>query len=121
MEPFRVPDEILKKAKRMRAELLIQTNKPQIIECIKLCHNINLDLNTSVASTQNIHVHLHLQHASTSDVLNVVKCMDPNTDILEQLNMYIYEEIGQLYNYIQHTSENQQVVCYLCGQTSHHP
>ena len=88
------------KAERMRAELLIQTNKPQIIEHIKLCHNVNLDLNTPVASTQNIHVHLHLQHASTSNVLNIVKCKDPNTDILEQLNMYIHEEIEQLYNYI---------------------
>ena len=37
--------------------------------------------------------------------------MDPNTDVLEQLNMYIHEEIEQLYNYIQHTLENQQVVC----------
>ena len=119
MEPPGIPDETLKKAKRMRAELLIQTNKMQIIKCIKLCHNINLDLDTSVTSTQSIHVQLHLQHATTSDVSNTVKCVDPNTDILEQLNMYIHEEIEQLYDYIQQKLGNQQVVCYLCSQTSH--
>ena len=119
MEPPGIPDETLEKAKRMRAKLLIQTNKMQIIKHVKLCHNINLNLNTSVASTQSIHVCLHLQHAITSDVSNTVKCVDPNTDILEQLNMYIHEEVEQLYDYIQHTSANQQVVCYLCGQTAH--
>ena len=68
--------------------------------------------------TQNIHVCLHLQYATTSDISNTVKCVDPNTDVLEQLNMYIQEEIEQLYNYIQQTLENQQVICHLCGQAS---
>ena len=77
----------------MRAKLFIRTNKMQIIKHVKLYHNINLSLNTSVASTQSIHVCLHLQHAITSDVSNTVRCMDPNTDFLEQLNMYIHEEV----------------------------
>ena len=119
MEPLGIPDKTLKKAKRMRAELLIQTNKMQIIECIELCHNVNLSLNISVASTQSIHIHLHLQHAITSDVSNTVRCVDPNADVLEQLNMYIHEEVEQLYDYIQHTSGNQPIVCYLCVQTTH--
>ena len=92
----------------------------QIIKHVKVCHNINLTLDTSVASTQNIHVHLHLQHATTLDILNTVRCIDPNTDILEQLNMYIHEEIEQLYDYIQQTLQGHQVVCHICGQTSHH-
>ena len=104
----------------MRAELLIQMNKMQIIKCIKVCHNVNLTLVTSVTLTQNIHLCLHLQHAATLDISNTVRCVDPNRDILGQLNMYIHEEIEQLYDYIQQTLENQQVICHLCGQTSHH-
>ena len=46
---------------------------------------------------------LHLQHAATLDISNTVRCIDPNTDILEQLNMYIHEEVEQLYDYIQQT------------------
>ena len=51
--------------------------------------------------------------------MNTVRCIDPNIDILEQLNMYIHEEIEQLYDYIQQTLQGQQVVCHICGQTSH--
>ena len=120
MEPSGVPEETPKKARIVRAELLIQTNKMQIIKHVKVCHNVNLTLDTSVSSMQNIHVHLHLQHAATLDILNTVRCIDPNTDILEQLNMYIHEEIEQLYDYIQQTLQGQQVVCHICGQTSHH-
>ena len=120
MEPSGVPKETLKKARTMRAELLIQTNKMQIIKHVKVCHNVNLTLDTSVSSMQNIYVCLHLQHAATLDVLNTVRCIDPNTDTLEQLNMYIHEEIEQLYDYIQQTLQGQQVVCHICGQTSHH-
>ena len=119
MEPPRVPEETLQRAKTMRAELFIQTNKKWIIKCVKVCHNVNLTLDTTVSSMQNIHVHLHLQHAVTLDISNTVRCINPNTDILEQLNMYIREEIEQLYDYIQQTLGGQQVICHICGQTSH--
>ena len=118
MEPPRVPKETLQRAKTMRAELLIQTNKKGIIKCVKVCHNVNLTLDTTVSSTQNIHVCLHLQHAATLDISNTVRCINPNTDVLEQLNMYIHEEVEQLYDCIQETLEGQQVICHMCGQTS---
>ena len=102
----------------MRVELLIQTNKKQIIKHVKVCHNINLTLDTTVSSMWNIHVQLYLQHAATLDISNTVRCINPNTDILEQLNMYIHEEVKQLYNYIQQTLGGQQAICHICGQTS---
>ena len=103
----------------MRAELLIQTNREQIIKHVKVCHNVNLTLDTTVSSIQNLHVHLHLQHAATLDISNTVRCIDPNRDVLEQLNIYIHEEVEQLYDYIQQTLGGQQVICHICGQTSH--
>ena len=81
MEPPGVPKETLQRAKTM------------IIKHVKICHNVNLTLDTTVSSTQNIHVHLHLQHAATLDISNTVRCINPNIDILEQLNMYIHEEV----------------------------
>ena len=88
MEPLGVPKETLQRAKTMRAKLLIQTNKKQIIKCVKVCHNVNITLDAAVSSMWNLHVHLHLQHAATLDILNTVRCIDPSTYILEQLNMY---------------------------------
>ena len=115
MEPPGVPKETLQGAKTMRAELLIQTNKKPIIKCVKVCHNINLTLDTTVSSTWNIHVCLHLQHAATLDISNIVRCINPNTDVLEQLNMYIHEEIEQLSDYIQQCLKlilNKRGTCY---------
>ena len=54
MEPPGIPAEVLDKAKMMRAELLIQTNKSQIIRRVKICHNINLDIDTSMSPAQNV-------------------------------------------------------------------
>ena len=120
MEPPGVPEETLHRAKTMRAKLLIQTNKKQIIKHVKVCHNVNLTLDTTVSSMQSIHVHLHLQHAAILDISNTVRCINPNTEILEQLNTYIHEEVEQLYDYIQQTLGVQQVICHICGQTSPH-
>ena len=57
MEPPGAPKETLQRAETMRAELLIQTNKKWIIKCVKVWHNVNLTLDTTVSSMQNIHVH----------------------------------------------------------------
>ena len=46
----------------------IQTSKMWIIKLVKICHNVNLTLEKTVFSMQNIHVHLHLQHAVTLDI-----------------------------------------------------
>ena len=70
-----------------------------------------------MSPTQNVHVCLQMQHAATLDVLNTVWCIDPDTDILQQLNDYIHEEIEQLYDYILHTLGNHHVVCYICRTT----
>ena len=120
MEPLGIPEETLQRAKTMRAKLLIQTNREQIIKHVIVCHNVNLTLDTTVSSIQNLHVCLHLQHAATLDISNTARCIDPNTDVLEQLNIYIHEEVEQLYDYIQQTLGGQQVICHICGQISHH-
>ena len=119
MEPSGVYKETLIKAKIMRAELLTQTKKAHIIRCVKIGHNINLSIHTSLSQTHNICVCLHMQHVATSDILNTVKCINPNTDVLQQLDKFIHKEIKQLHDYIVHTLGSQQIMCYICGQVAH--
>ena len=50
----------LQKAKLMRAELLIQTHKDQLIQCVKQLHNMDLSIHASATEVLSLHVHLHL-------------------------------------------------------------
>ena len=104
----------------MRAELLIQTHRAHVVQSVKDCNNINLSTFTSISPNQNICVHLHMQHCVTSDMLNTVRSLDFNSDILQQLDEYIHEEIEHLHDLIMETMGHHQVVCFLCGQTTHH-
>ena len=60
MEPPNIPTTNLQKAKFMRAKLLIQTHKNQLIQCVKQLHNIDLSIHTSTTEILSFHVHLHL-------------------------------------------------------------
>ena len=44
----------------MRAELLIQTHKDQLIQCVKQLHNMDLSIHASTTEVLSLHVHLHL-------------------------------------------------------------
>ena len=56
MEPPNVPKINLQKAKLMRAELLIQTHKDQLIQCVKQLHNMDLSIHTSTTKVSSLHV-----------------------------------------------------------------
>ena len=60
MEPPNIPKTNLQKAKLMRAELLIQTHKDQLIQCVKQLHNMDLSIHTSTNKVLSLHVCLHL-------------------------------------------------------------
>ena len=60
MEPPNIPITNLCKAKLMRAELLIQAHKNQLVQCVKHLHNIDLNIHVSVTEVLSFHVHLHL-------------------------------------------------------------
>ena len=56
MEPLNVPEVNLQKAKLMRAELLIQTHKDQLIQHVKQLHNMDFSIHTSTANVSSLHV-----------------------------------------------------------------
>ena len=60
MEPPNIPMTNLQKAKLMRAELLIQTHKNQLIQCVKQLHNMDLSIHASTTEVLSFHVHLYL-------------------------------------------------------------
>ena len=70
MEPPNVPEINIQKAKLMRAELLIQTHKDQLIQCVKQLHNMDLSIHTSTTEVSSLHVQLHLRHITTHEQSN---------------------------------------------------
>ena len=55
MEPPNVPKINLQKAKLMRAELLIQTLKGQLIQHVKQLYNMDLSIHTSTTKVSSLH------------------------------------------------------------------
>ena len=119
MEPPNIPMTNLWKAKLMRAELLIQTHKDQLIQCVKQLHNMDLSIHTSTTEVLSLHVCLHLQHITTQEQSNTVKCLDPGNDIVECLEDHVYDEIMELNTHVLDTLPEEEIICFLCG-TQHH-
>ena len=107
------------KAKLMRAELLIQTHKDQLIQCVKQLHSMDLSIHTSTTKVLSLHVHLHLWDITTQEQSNTVKCLDPGNDIVECLEDHVYDEIMELNTHVLDTLPQEEIVCFLCG-TWHH-
>ena len=114
MEPPNVPKINLQKAKLMRAKLLIQTHKDQLIQCVKQLHNMDLSIHTSTTEVSSLHVYITTQEQS-----NTVKCLVPGDDILEHLEDHVYDEIMELNTCVLGILPEQEIVCFLCGKGHH--
>ena len=99
----------------MRAELLIQSHKDQLIQHVKQLHNMDLSIHTSTNEISSLHVHLHLWHITTQEQSNTVKCLDPGNDIVECLEDHVYDEIMELNTHVLDTLPGEEIVCFLCG------
>ena len=119
MEPLNIPKANLHKAKLMRAELLMQTHKNQLIQCVKQLHNMDLHIHTSTTEVLSLHVHLCLQHITTQEQSNTVKCLNPSDDILEHLQDNVYDEIMELNTHLLDILPEEEIVCSLCGKGHH--
>ena len=103
----------------MRAELLIETHKDQLMQHVKQLHNMDLSIHTSTTEILSLHVCLHLQHITTQEQSNTVKCLDFGNDIVEHLEDHVYDEIMELYTHVLDIPPEEEIVCFLCG-TQHH-
>ena len=111
MEPSHIPVTNLHKAELMRAELLIWTHKKQLAQHVKQLCNMDLNIYVSTTEALSFHMHIHLQHITTQEQSNTVKCLYPGSDIMECLEDYIYEEILELNTHILDTLPKEETVC----------
>ena len=118
MDPPDIPQENLRQAKLMRAELLIETNKPAIIQDIKDNHNIDLQIITNLSSQQTLHVRINLRHCGTEDVLNTVRCLPPTLEVVQILRQTIQEEVDILKAQLTPVV-HIELTCWACGAQEH--
>ena len=94
----------------MRAELLIWAHKKQLAQRVKQLCNMDLNIYVSTTEALSFHVHIHLQHITTQEQSNTVKCLDPGSDIMECLEDHVYDEILELNTHILDTLPEEEVV-----------
>ena len=61
---------------------------------------MNLHIHISTTEALSLHVHIHLQHITTQEKSNTIKCLDPGSDIIGCLEEHIYNEILELNTHI---------------------
>ena len=109
MEPH-IPATNLCKAELMITELLIQAHKKQLAQHAKQLCNMDLNVYVSITEVLSFHVHIHLQHITTQEQSNTVKCLNPGSDIMECLEGHIYDEIMELNTHILDTLPKEEIV-----------
>ena len=110
MEPSHIPVINLCKANLMRTELLIRAHEKQLIQHVKQLYNMDLHICTSTTETLSFHVWIHLQHITTQEQSNTVKCLCPGSDIMGHLEEHVYNEILELDTHILDTLPEEEIV-----------
>ena len=110
MEPSHISVINLCKAELMRAELLIRAHKKQLAQSVKQLCNMDLNIYVSTTKALSFHVHIHLQHITTQEQSNTVKCLDPGSDIMEHLEDHVYDKILELNTHILDTLPEDEIV-----------
>ena len=70
-----------------------------------------MDLNIYASTTEalSLHVHIHLQHITTQEQSNTIRCFDPGSDIMEHLEDHIYDEVLELNTHILDTLPKEEI------------
>ena len=110
MEPSYIPTTNLHKAELMRTELLIQAHKKQLAKHVKQLCNMDLNIYVSITKVLSFHVCIHLQHITTQEQSNTVKCLNPGSDIMKCLEDHVYDKIMELNTYILDTLPKEEIV-----------
>ena len=120
MEPPEVPQENLRKAQLMRAELLFKTNKQTMVQEIKDTHNMNLAMTLLLTRSQGFKIKLCLTHCETMDTLNNVRCVSPTQDFLHNVRQILQEEVALLHQQIDVVTSGVAFACWYCGGGNEH-
>ena len=80
-----VPDELLIQARMVRAQLLIQTNTPDIVQEILDIYMIGLDIQTMQAGEYKLLIQLDMEELFSGKTVTTFRYIKPKGDILTQL------------------------------------
>ena len=100
MKPENIPDELLIQAKVVCAQLLIQTNTPDIVREILDIYMIGLDIQTMQAGEYKLLIQLDMEELFSGKTVTTFGYIKPKGDILAQLRQQIDTNIETLYKVI---------------------
>ena len=100
MKPENVPDELLIQAKVVCAQLLIQTNTPDIVWEILDIYMIGLDIWTMQAGEYKLLIQLDMEELFSGKTVTTFGSIKPKGDILAQLKQWIDTNIETLYKIV---------------------
>ena len=92
-----IPDELLIQAKVVCAQLLIQTNTPDIVQEILDIYMIGLDIQTMQAGEYKLLIQLDMEELFSGKTVTTFRYIKPEGDILTQLRQWIDTDIETLY------------------------
>ena len=110
MKPENVPDELLIQAKVVHAQLLIQTNTPDIVLEILDIYMIGLDIQTMQAGEYKLLIQLDMEELFSGKTVTTFRYMKPKGDILAQFRQWIDTDIETLYE-ITTQQERKHTIC----------
>ena len=97
MKPENIPDELLIQVKIVCAQLLIQTNTPNIVREILDIYMIGLDIHTMQAGEYKLLIQLDMEELFSGETVTNLRYIKPKGDILTQLMQWIDTDIETLY------------------------
>ena len=100
MKPENVPDELLIQAKVVCAQLLIQTNTPDIVQEILDIYMVGLDIQTMQAGEYKLLIQLDMEELFSGKTVTTLGYIKLKCDILAQLRQWIDTDIEMLYTII---------------------
>ena len=110
MSPAAVTNEVLLHAKLMWAQLLIHTHTPKIIQFVRDIYDINLEIHSMKLGDNALLIQVDLEDLFTEYTVTTFGCHQLMSNILEQLNQRIEDDIDLLYEAITQCT-NKYTVC----------
>ena len=110
MKPENVPDELLIQAGMVCAQLLIQTNTPDIVWEILDTYMIGLDIWTMQAGEYKLLIQLDMEELFSGKTVTTFGYIKPKGNILTQLRQWIDSDIETLYKIIAQ-QERKHTIC----------
>ena len=121
MKPENIPDKLLIQAKVACAQLLIQTNTPDIVQEILDIYMIGLDIQTIQAGEYKLLIQLDMEELFSGKTVTAFGYIKPKGDILAQLRQWIDTDIKTLYKIIAQQEEKHTICMTTSLQQEENP